>query len=285
MSTKPPFADGGMRARELRSKSGHAIAAWDAGPHDAPACVFVHGFAQSKGVFERVLRGPLAEERRLVAFDLRGHGDSEVPEDARAIARASLAEDLDSVIRGLDLDRPTVVAWSFGGVVVGEYLRAHGDGALGAIVLLAASVRTGRDARDLFGPVMLDHARALLSEDPGTYEEGARAFVRGCTAEPLDPALTGATARAMLRVAARVRRPLLAGGEDYLPDFLRARVPIATMHGELDRVVAPAMSALLADRALAVRFSDTGHMPWLETPEMFADALRSFSALARGGLS
>jgi pimeloyl-ACP methyl ester carboxylesterase len=284
MSTKRLLADDGVSTRALRSKSGHAIAAWDAGPRDAPACVFVHGIAQSKGVFERVLRGPLAEERRLVAFDLRGHGDSGVPEDAREIARAALAEDLDAVIRGLDLDRPTVVAWSFGGVVVGEYLRAHGDGALGAIVLLAASVRTGRGARELFGSVMLDHARALLAEEPGTYEEGARAFVRGCTAAPLDPALTDATAREMLRVAARVRRPLLAGGEDYVPDFLRARVPIATMHGELDRVVAPAMSALLADRAVAVRFSGAGHMPWLEAPEMFADALRRFSALARGAV-
>lgn len=282
MSTKIPSADGRMRERTLRSKSGHAIAAWDAGPHDAPACVFVHGLAQSKGVFERVLRGPLARERRLVAFDLRGHGDSEAPGDAGAIARPSLAEDLDAVIRGLDLDRPTVVAWSFGGVVVGEYLRAHGDGALGAIVLLAASVRTGRDARDLFGQVMLDHARALLSEDPATYEEGAHAFVRGCTAAPLAPALADAATREMLRVAARVRRPLLAGGEDYVPDFVRAHVPIATMHGELDRVVAPAMSALLANGALAVRFSGAGHMPWLETPEMFADALLRFSALARG---
>lgn len=278
MSTKQSFADSGMRARQLRSRSGHAIAAWDAGLHDAPACVFVHGVAQSRGVFERVLRGPLAEERRLVAFDLRGHGDSAAPEDASAITRASLAEDLDAVIRGLELDRPTVVAWSFGGVVVGEYLRAHGDSALGAIVLLAASVRTGRDARDLFGPVMLDHARALLSEEPGTYAEGARAFVRGCTAEPLDPAIADATTRAMLRCAARVRRPLLAGGEDYVPDFLHARIPIATMHGELDRVVAPAMSALLAERALAVRFSGAGHMPWLETPAMFVDALLRFSA-------
>lgn len=282
MSTKPLDAHGGVRACELRAQGGHAIAAWDAGPNDAPACVFVHGIAQSKRVFESVLRGPLAAERRLVAFDLRGHGDSETPEGASAIARAALAEDLDAVIRGLDLDRPTVVAWSFGGAVLGEYLRAHGDGALGAIVLLAASVRTGRDARDLFGPVMLDHARALLSEDPATYEEGARVFVRGCSAEPLDPALADAAVREMLRVAARVRRPLLAGSEDYVPDFLRARVPIATMHGERDGVVAPAMSALLAERALAVWFSDAGHMPWLETPELFVDALRRFSSRARG---
>jgi pimeloyl-ACP methyl ester carboxylesterase len=44
------------------------------------------------------------------------------------------------------------------------------------------------------------------------------------------------------------------------------------------------MSALLADRAVAVRFSGAGHMPWLEAPEMFADALRRFSALARGAV-
>ncbi|MCW5808262.1 MAG: alpha/beta hydrolase, partial [Deltaproteobacteria bacterium] len=216
----------------------HAIAgspelvAIAAGPTGAPAIVFVHGIAQSKRVFERVLAGPLAAHYRLVAFDLRGHGDSELP--AEPLARPQLAGDLARVIAALELERPVIAPWSFGGVVLGEYLRRHGDGALGGIVSLAASVRNGRDAAHLFGGAMMNHARDLLSPDPAVYAAAARAFLAGASAAPLAADVGELLLAEMLRVPAAVRRALLAGGEDYTPELAATRVPIAVIQGELD---------------------------------------------------
>ncbi len=255
-----------------------SLAVRDAGRHDAQACVFIHGIAQSKLTWEPVLAGPLANEYHLVAYDLRGHGGSDKPEDPSALARTRLAGDLAAVIEGLRLERPVLVASSYGGVVVGEYLRQYGDASLGGIVFVAGAVRTGREARDLFGPVMLNHARALLAEDPATYAEGARAFLQGNAAGPFASETLEAALAEMMLVPARVRRAFLTGGEDYCPEISRSQVPIATLHGDQDAVVAPAMSAMIARLRPGIRqewLPNVGHVPWLETPEAFNAALRS----------
>ncbi|RYE86360.1 MAG: alpha/beta fold hydrolase [Myxococcales bacterium] len=228
-----------------------------------------------------MLASPLSARRRLVAFDLRGHGESDKPATPGPFARPNLASDLAAVVRGLGLERPTVVAWSFGGVVVGEYLRRHGDDALGGIILAAASLRTGRDSLDLYGRAMLDNGRALVSDDAAVYEAGARAFLGGqgarrAAAEALEAALA-----AMRVVPAHARRALLAGSEDYRPEIAATRVPVATLHGDLDAVVAPAMSEMCAALRPGIRqarLPGVGHMPWLEEPALFEATLTSLLA-------
>lgn len=270
-----------MNLTRVSLPGGLTLAALDAGPRDAPGVVFVHGIAQSKQSFARVLAGPLARSFRLVALDLRGHGDSGAPADGEPIARAQLADDLAAVIDGLGLVSPWVAAWSFGGVVVGEYLRRFGDAALGGVAFLAGAVRTGREASALFGPGMMSHARSLLSEDAAVYEAGARGFLQGATHAPLAPPALDAGVAEMMRVSARVRRALLAGGEDFSPEVAATRAPVATLHGELDTVVLPAMSDLIASLrpgVTAIRFPAAGHLPWLEAPEQFDAALAGLLA-------
>ena len=267
-----------MNPKRFTLASGLVLAADEAGPLDAPTVVFVHGIAQSKKVFHRVLAGPLANELHMIAFDLRGHGESQTPDGE--LARSQLADDLAAVIA--DLDHPWIAPWSFGGVVVGEYLRKYGDAALGGLIYLAGAVRTGRDAAVLHGEAMMKHARPLLSEDVAVYATAARAFTTDATATPLPVDVITASVTEMLRVSARVRRPLLAGGEDYSNELAATTIPVASIHGERDTVVLPAMSDLLATLrpVQAVRIPDVGHLPWLEAPEAFDAALRSI-VLAR----
>jgi non-heme chloroperoxidase len=262
----------------VSTDDGLSLAVCESGPRSAPPIVFVHGIAQSKQSWQGVLAGPLSARRRLVALDLRGHGDSDKPAGPEAFARPRLASDLAAVIRGLGLERPTIVAWSYGGVVLGEYLRRHGDGALGGVVLAAASIRTGRDALDLYGPAMLNNGRALVSDDAAVYEAGARAFLAGCTARPLPPDALEAAVAAMRVVPPHVRRALLSGSEDYRPEYAATRVPVATLHGDLDAVVAPAMSDMIAALRPGIRqarLAGVGHLPWAEEPALFTATLTS----------
>ncbi|MFY2561710.1 alpha/beta fold hydrolase [Corallococcus terminator] len=143
----------------------------------APSLLFVHGLAQGRGNWDEVLRGRLAERHHLVAIDLRGHGDSDKPEgDAPYVDGVHFAGDLAAVIQQLGLIRPVVVAWSYDGVVVGDYLRRHGDDALGGLFFVAAALKTGRPARALFGPGMMS-----LAARGGPYAlPGGDSPVRGC---------------------------------------------------------------------------------------------------------
>lgn len=265
-----------MQSFELETATGERIAGWDTGEHDRPPWVLIHGIAQSKESFAPLVGGPTHAGRRLIAFDLPGHGDSSSPTEGPSKTR--LGEDLHAVIHRLELKSPVLLAWSYGGVVIGEYLRRFGPAGLGGLVACAASVKTGRGAGELFGATMMDHARGLVSADPDKYLESSQAFIEGCSAAPLPEKLTRSAVEAMTKVPAPVRRALLSGEEDYLEELAQSRLPTATLHGLRDTVVLPAMSDLVDARvpdARSVRLEGVGHLPWLEAPDRFAGALDS----------
>lgn len=273
----------GTGFRHVTAPDGTRLALEERGAVTAVPVVLLHGIAQGRASFRGVLDGPLASSFRLVAFDMRGHGDSDGPGGDDAYASGDrLGDDLHGVLSALGLARPIVVAWSYGGVVVGEYLRKHGAGALGGILFVAAAVRTGRPARGLLGPAMLSNGRALMSEDAAVYERGARDFVNGCAAAPLPDGPREDAVSSMLRVPVHVRRALLGRSEDFTPELAACDVPVATLQGTHDQVVLPAMSELVTatcPQAAPLGLLDgVGHLPWLEAPAAFEEAVRATAA-------
>src|SRR5215216_3679350 len=96
--------------------------------------VFIHGLSQCWLAWSRQLRSDLADDYRLVAMDLRGHGRSEKPRAGYADARL-WADDVGAVIRALGLDRPVLCGWSYGALVILDYLRHRGEDGIGGIHL------------------------------------------------------------------------------------------------------------------------------------------------------
>ena len=84
------------------------------GPRDAPAMIFVHGYAlRSTGTIYRDLLSRLSATHTVYALDLRGHGGS-----ASATAGWSLAQNADDTAAfaaALQLERPVYVGHSLGG--------------------------------------------------------------------------------------------------------------------------------------------------------------------------
>ena len=88
----------------------------DWGEVDRPVLILLHG-----GVVTCRTWGPfctlLAHKYRLIALDMRGHGDSEWPRDGDSNHNL-MADDLAKLISALELDRPTVVGHSVGGMLL-----------------------------------------------------------------------------------------------------------------------------------------------------------------------
>lgn len=267
----------------IRSADGTNIAYEETGSARMRPVVLLHGFGQSRAIWRPLLEAAIASELRFVAVDLRGHGDSDKPESPDAYRNDQLGEDVDAVIRHLDLKRPILVGWSYGGVPLGEYLRRHGDGALGGLLLAAASIRLGRDSAHLFGPTMMENARGLMSGEGMTYEKASQAFLEGCANRALPNDFTESALVAMRRVPQHVRRAYLTRGDDFSREIAAAKVPITLVHGEADQVVLPAMSEHIGKVALHARYvelADVGHVPWIEAPDAFHHALRDLAGRA-----
>ena len=92
-----------------------------------PGFVLVHGLASNaqlwRGVSEKLSDG--GDGYAVTAIDLRGHGESDVPESGYDTTTA--AADVAAVIRTLSLDGAVVAGQSWGGNVVVELAASHPD--------------------------------------------------------------------------------------------------------------------------------------------------------------
>jgi non-heme chloroperoxidase len=69
--------------------------------------LFIHGFSQSRLSWRPQLDSDLANDYRLVALDMRGHGQSDKPRDGYSDCLL-WADDINAVIRELALDQPVL---------------------------------------------------------------------------------------------------------------------------------------------------------------------------------
>jgi pimeloyl-ACP methyl ester carboxylesterase len=96
---------------------GFTIAYDDLAGGEAGTAVLVHGFATNREENWKRLSWYAAFERkgyRLVALDLRGHGQSDKPHDPAAYARADMAGDVLGLMDHLGLGRVDLVGYSMG---------------------------------------------------------------------------------------------------------------------------------------------------------------------------
>jgi pimeloyl-ACP methyl ester carboxylesterase len=257
------------------------------GRPDGPPIVFIHGWSQNHLCWGRQYESALADEFRLVAFDLRGHGMSDAPLEPDHYTEAGLwADDLQAIIDTFGLERPVLVGWSYGAFVICDYIRAYGADDIGAIEFVEGAVRLGESAfGSLIGPGFLDHFAHATADDLPTNIWAMRAFLRTCLVKPV-PAADFETALCWnMVVPARVRANLAAREIDEDDVLRELRLPLLITHGRSDTVVLPAMAEHVLDTcptAEASWYDGIGHAPHLEDPERFNRELAAFARAAHG---
>ncbi|SDD42508.1 alpha/beta fold hydrolase [Actinokineospora iranica] len=264
---------------------GAALAVRVAGDPARPPIVFVHGWAQSGAVWANQFADPdLLREHYLLAVDLRGHGSSDIPDDGYDNP-AVWAEDLAAVLR-LAGSPATVVGWSYGGLVITDYVRERGCAELAGIVLVGALTEIGKNRPGgAIGSLMRDAIPGALSEDPALALPTVATLTAGMTAEPASGGETQRRIGATLSVPPRVRKALFkrdTGSADVLSGIT---VPTLVAHGTEDRVVDPAAAAYALGKipgATARWFPGVGHLPFAERVDEFNRTLRE-AAVGRKG--
>jgi non-heme chloroperoxidase len=272
-----------MKTHEVTGGGGLRLHVREWGKADGRPILLIHAWSQNHLCWAKQYEGALADEFRLVAYDLRGHGMSDAPLEPEHYTDGALwADDVAAIIEQLRLDRPVLVGWSYGAFVIGDYVRAYGQDRIAAIAFVGGAVKLGESAfGTLIGPGFLDHFADLTADDLPTNIRAMPAFVRGLSAKPL-PSDDFETALAWnIVVPARIRASLAAREID-LDDVLHAlEVPLLVAHGRADSIVLPAMAEhVLATIPVAEAswYDDAGHAPHLEEPERFN---RELAALTR----
>jgi pimeloyl-ACP methyl ester carboxylesterase len=271
------------KAHSIRTPDGLTLAAYEYGNPNGPAILFIHGYAQAALCWDRQVLDPaLAREFRMVALDLRGHGMSDKPVGNEHYRTSKLwADDVKATIDQLQLVRPTLVGWSYGGRVMGDYLMAYGTGAIGAMDWVSATSSTAVATR--FGRAAR-HLSAMGSPDPATSIASTIAFLRDCF-EVQPSANDFEVMLSFNMMVPRHVRVGLGGRPIAFEERLRTvDVPVLVTHGVLDKVSDITMGRHTASLIPGARLSEynfIGHAPFWEDAPRFNRELAELVRSAR----
>jgi esterase len=249
------------------------------GPDDAPPLVLLHGFT-GHALTWRLLAEALPE-RRVLALDQRGHGDSDW---APVYGAQPMVADLERFVDALGLETFELLGLSMGGINAIAYAGSHRDRLsklviqdIGPVIATAGMQRIGAGVRA--GDVFADEDEAFAQARAGNAI--ARDDVlRERVANNLRPADGGGLTfkwDKALRDGTAVR-------EDFTPDELWARwesiaAPTLLLRGELSDILDAEVAAAMAARnpsARLVTIAGSGHTIPLDQPEAMIDAVRGF---------
>ncbi|HRD65227.1 MAG TPA: alpha/beta hydrolase [Candidatus Competibacter sp.] len=263
--------------------------------------VLVHGLAASLGFWHLGIVRPLSWLCRLTAYDLRGHGRSELPATGYSIPR--MADDLAALLDHLGLERVHLLGHSFGGAIALLFAHRHPE-RVRSVIVADTRLRALQPYHRLRDWSDWPHWRPILrragielndSEPEGGYELLV-AMARAQTGEasalplPLFPPSTGGARRngsahrwLRLQEVTSIKQDLQAP-DGLVPQVLQEiRLPVLGLYGENS----PVMPTARALRRLCPHYDlhlirHAGHFFPLTRPRRLAHATLRFLAAQTG---
>lgn len=246
----------------------------DAG--EGQTILFVHGFPLSRAIWQPQIEA-LVKNYRVIAPDLRGHGESSAP--AGVYSMDGFAEDLQALIAERKCGPVVLVGHSMGGYLSFAFYRKYPQ-SVRALILFCT--RATADSEE--GKIVRENL-AQRAEREGPV----------AVAEQMLPKMLAASAAARLDLVEQVRQIILSTSLNGLTGSLRGmaarsssvellpqiNVPTLVVAGEHDAIIPTAESTALAaaipHAELAV-IPEAGHLASLENPDAVIATLRAFLA-------
>jgi len=251
----------------------------EAGNPKGQPILFIHGFSQCSLTWSRQLDSDLARSYRLVAMDMRGHGTSERPRTGYDDSRL-WADDVAATIRELDLERPVVSGWSYGPLVILDYIRHYGEDAIGGIHFVSAISKLGsEEATAVLAPEFLALVPGFFSSDVEESVHSLDALLRMCFVREPSPAELHLMLGYNVTVPPFVRQALFSrafDNDDLLPTL---RCPVLITHGADDAIVSTDVveqHRALVPQAQVDIMPGAGHAPFWDDAVRFNQRLAAF---------
>ena len=263
--------------------NGIKIAVDDRGRGGVPL-VLVHGFTGSRLDFADVI-DELATDRRVVAWDHRGHADSTNTGDRKTYTYDQLSADMEAVVDELGLERFDLLGHSMGGIVAMKYVLAHPDRVRSLILMdtLATPDAIPAEIIQLMVDTARDGGMELVLERTLAFEsDGQRlpAESHDVVLERVRHKLTNMDIEAYLGLGQELVT------FDPLLNRLRTelRCPTTVIVGENDVGLHGAATAMVEaiEGSVAVTIPDAAHSPQEENAPAWLAAVRDHLARVDG---
>ena len=252
----------------VRLSSGITLLYASQGPRTGPAVILIHGYSDSWFSFSRVLP-LLSPELRVIAPDLRGHGDSERPPTGYRIA--DMAHDVVRLMDALNVPKAVLIGHSMGSFVARKVVELAAA-RVSRLVLIGGALRANND-------VVRDLQRAVNELTDPVDETFVRDFQTSTIATPVPTPFLEAVIANSRRMPARIWKAALQGLMEFEPAGGRPDIRTLVLGGREDAVFSRTEQIVLArqyPRGELQLMDGVGHSLHWEQPAMFVNALARF---------
>jgi pyruvate dehydrogenase E2 component (dihydrolipoamide acetyltransferase) len=268
-------AGGGPQTKMVQA-GGMAVRTLGVGEGDGTPALLIHGFGGDL-LSWLFTQEPLAQGRVAHAFDLPGHGGSTKAIDAGGVA--DLAAATLAAMDALELGKAHLVGHSLGGAIAAHLAITQPDRVASASLIAPAGLGPEINIGFIEGFIAENRARKLrtvlqqLVVDPNLISadmvEDVLKYKR------LDGAEAALRLIADSNFGGGVQKTVLRDG------LTGARMPIAVIFGEDDRVIPPRHAEGLSESIWVTRVAGAGHIPHMEKSSVVNEAITA--NIARAG--
>lgn len=249
----------------------------DVGEVNAPAIIMIHGFPFNKSMWNEQMES-LRGDCRVVAYDVRGHGESDAGDEAFSIEL--FVQDLLELMDALNIRKAMLCGFSMGGYIALNAVINYPD-RFNALVLsdtsCMADTPEGRENR--------------LKAIESLRENGKKAYADGSIEKLFAPE----SLRTKREEIAAVKEMILATPQQTIVKTLHSlrerretcsrlpevSVPVLILVGKEDAITPPSAAELMHKKLKGSRLcviEHAGHLSSLENPDTFLNELKRFIA-------
>jgi pimeloyl-ACP methyl ester carboxylesterase len=231
---------------------------------DGPPLILTHGYSSTSAMWQGQVAA-LSKHFKLVLWDMRGHGQSDYPEDQAAYSEAATVGDIEALLDEVGARRAIVGGLSLGGYMSLAFYRAHPERVAALLIIDTGPGFKKDEAREAWNKRALETAARLEREGLAVLKSGSheRSSVPHRDASGLALAARGMLTQRDAGVieglpAIKVPSLIVVGADDTpflaASDYMAAKIPGA------QKVVIPA----------------AGHAVNIDQPLAFIDAVLPF---------
>ncbi len=253
--------------------NGVKLAVQEWGNLEGVPILFAHAWSQSHMGWLPQIKSDLASKYHLITFDHRGHGNSEKPLVKEQYNHGDIwADDLASIINELHLKDVTLVGWSYGTIVIADYLNKYGSENVHAINIVGGITALGVErVENYFGSGINDSMEAMNPE-LATQSAAIVRVARMMLPSDLDKEMYGFLIATNMLTPSFVRQAMIERSADYLELYKQLDVPVLFSHGTEDIGILPIAAeegARVTPNGKLSLYEGANHGPHWHDPKRF----------------
>jgi pimeloyl-ACP methyl ester carboxylesterase len=234
-----------------------------------PVVILTHGFSATSAMWRGQIDA-FSKDHRLVIWDMRGHGQTDYPEDPSAYSEKATLQDIGALLDAVGADKAIVGGLSLGGYMSMAFYAAHPQRVLALLIIDTGPGFKKDEARDNWNKYALATASKLETDGLAALQSASaeRATSKHRSASGVAHAARGMLTQrdaTVINMLPNINVPslVIVGAKDTnflnAADYMAARIPAA------QKVVIP----------------DAGHAANIDQPDIFNKAVLDFLRAAR----